>query len=118
MIQKVKFRPAQDEPQRWRMESSSEPNCLSASSWKVMAGGKSTKDPCPDEIQVIEIPLEKAGMHRCYRMRFSGEKIPANLQFWKRIIGKLDHNCAHGIFGSFRVISFTWQSETTQDHSE
>ena len=84
MIQKVKFIPAQGQPQKWKMEASSELNCSSTSSWEVLAEGKSLKDPCPDEIQVITIPLEKAGMYFCYRMHFSGGELPADIQIWKR----------------------------------
>ena len=82
-IQKVKFRPGQGQPQRWKIEASSKPDC---SSWKVVAGGNSSKGPCPDEITVITIPTENAGMFFCYRIRYSGGKEPGNIQIYS---GKL-----------------------------
>ncbi len=96
MIKKVKFRPAQGQPQKWKIEASLALRCSSASSWKVLAQGISKKDPCPDEVQVVTIPGEKVGAFRCYRMRFSGEKLPAVLQIWKKnSSGKVTNNRAH-----------------------
>ena len=89
MIQKVKFRPAQG--QRWKIEASFELECTSKSSWKLLAAGKSSKDPRPDEIRVIEIPLEKVGMYLCYRMHFSVGELPADIQIFG--VGEIEIEC-------------------------
>ena len=97
MIKKVKFRPAQGQPQKWKIEASLALQCSSASLSKVLAEGLSKKDPCPDEIQVVTIPEKKVRVFRCYRMSFSGEKLPADLQIWKKNLSgnKCAHNAMH-----------------------
>ena len=90
MIKKVKFRSVEYRPGKWKMEASSNLECSSASPWMVLAEGKMTKNPCPDEIQVFTIPGEMVGAFFCYRMRFYGGKLPTDLQTRKKnLSGKL-----------------------------
>ena len=94
MIQEVRYRARQGQPQRWKMEASSEFEC---SSWKALADGSSSKDPCPDEITVVTIPSENMGLFFCYRFHFCGGEEPADIQMWRRITysGKLDDVYRH-----------------------